>query len=154
LLLVIGLLVVSTSLAKERQSRRVADAASDQSQQVTKFLKAMLNGIGPSVARGRDTAMVREILDQTAERITTEMTNQPTVAADLSTLVGKLYDQIGDYNRAEELFRNSLAIRRKLFKTESPEVAAALADWGGELMSLHKPTEAEAPDTEALAIRR
>jgi eukaryotic-like serine/threonine-protein kinase len=95
-LLVVSLIAVSASLAKERQSRREADAASAKSQQVTKFLEEMLDGIGPSVARGRDTAMVRDILDRTAERVGREMTNQPTVEADLSGLLGKLYEQVGN----------------------------------------------------------
>jgi serine/threonine protein kinase len=154
LLLVVSLIFISASLAKERQSRRVADTASDQSQQVTMFLKEMLNGIGPSVARGRDTAMVRDILDQTAERIGKEMTNHPQVEGDLYSLVGNLYDQIGSYARAEEIERKALTIRRRQFKPESPEVAASLAELGMMLVAEHKLSEAEPVYQEALAIRR
>jgi eukaryotic-like serine/threonine-protein kinase len=57
-LLVVSLIVVSAALAKERRSRREAEAASVKSREVTKFLETMLNGVGPSVARGRDTAIV------------------------------------------------------------------------------------------------
>lgn len=147
LLLFLSLIIVSAALSRERQS-------SATSQQVTKFLKDMLNGIGPSVARGRDTALVRDILDQTAERIGEEMTNQPAVEADLDSLVGKLYDQIGNHSRAEDLERRALAIRRKQFKPGSREVAASLTDLGRQLMAEHKIAEAEAVDNEALAIRR
>src|SRR5882724_10586073 len=111
LLMVISLIVVSTSLARERRSRREAEtaeanaetsqakaetakteaeAASVKSQQATKFLKDMLNGVGPSVALGRDTTTLREILDQTAERVGKEMTNQPAVEAELRVLIGRL----------------------------------------------------------------
>src|SRR5712675_632376 len=45
LLLVVSLIVVSASLAGERGSRRKAEAASVKSQQVTKFLEDMLNGV-------------------------------------------------------------------------------------------------------------
>jgi eukaryotic-like serine/threonine-protein kinase len=147
LLLVVSLIVVSVALAKERRS-------SVKSQQVTKFLEDMLNGVGPSVARGRNTDMLREILDQTADRVGIEMTNQPAVEAELRTLIGKLYEQIGNYRRAEEMERLSLAINRKYFGAESRQAATSLNDLALEFMAQHKLTEAEAADAEALAIRR
>src|SRR5713226_7226725 len=55
-LLIVSLIVVSASLAQERQSRREA-------RQVKQFLEEMLQGVGPNVALGRDTAILREILD-------------------------------------------------------------------------------------------
>src|SRR3989442_5816418 len=73
LLLVLSLIIVSASLAKERRSRRQAETASVKSQQVTTFLEEMLNGVGPSVALGEDTKMLRRILDRTAERVGKEI---------------------------------------------------------------------------------
>ena len=175
LLIVISLIVVSTSLARERRSRREAEtaktkaetsqakaeiakteaeAASVRSQQVTKFLKNMLNGVGPSVALGRDTTMLREILDQTAERVGKEMTNQSAVEAELRALIGTLYRQIGNFDRAEEMDRAALAINRKLFGSESPEAAASLNELGLALIAKNRMPEAECADGEALAIRR
>jgi len=161
LLLVGSLIVVSASLTKERQARREADtarenaeAASVKSQKVTGFLKEMLDGIGPSVARGRDTAMIREMLDQTADRVGREISNQPAVEADVRSLIGQLYEQLGQYGRAEEMARTALAIRRKISKPGSPEVAAALAHLGMDLNAQQKYSEAEQVDAEALAIRR
>src|SRR5258706_15031941 len=86
-LLIVSLIVVSASLAKERQSRA-------KSEQVTRFLEDMLNGAGPIAAKGRDTTLLREILDQTAARIGTELSNQPAVKADVRALIGKLYEQM------------------------------------------------------------
>jgi serine/threonine protein kinase/Tfp pilus assembly protein PilF len=161
LLLVTSLIVVSASLAGERQSRLEAEvaksnaeAASVKSQQVTKFLEDMLNGVGPSVALGRDTTMLREILDQTAKRVGKEMTNQPMVEAELRTLIGQLYQEMGNYDRAEEMHREALATRRKLFGPESPQAAASLNDLGLALMAENKLPEAEQAHGEALAIRR
>ncbi|HXU78823.1 MAG TPA: serine/threonine-protein kinase [Methylomirabilota bacterium] len=154
LLLVVSLIVVSVALARERQSRREADAASVKSQQITKFLEAMLNGVGPAVARGRDTAMLREILDETAERVGREMTNQPEVEADLRSLIASLYEQIGNSPQAEEMARRALAIRQKKFGAESLEAAASLNLLGLQLMVQHKLPEAERVDSEALAIRK
>lgn len=160
-LLISGLVVVSASLARERRARREAEvaqlkaeAASSKSQQVTKFLEDMLNGVEPSVALGRDTTMLREILNRTAERVGKEMTNQPAVEAELLGLLGTLYQQIGNYDRAEEMHRSALAIRRNLFGQGSPEAAKSLNDLGLALMDNGKFPEAEEAHGQALAIRQ
>jgi len=152
-LLVVSLIVVSASLAKERESRRAAVAASAKSQQVTRFLEDMLNGAGPAAARGRDATMLLEILDQTAAHIGRELSDQPAVEAELRGLIGKLYEQIAKYGQAEEMEREALAIRRRTFGPESREAAASMNDLGLELMAQHKLPEAEKMHSEALAIR-
>jgi tetratricopeptide (TPR) repeat protein len=153
-LLVVSLIVVSAAFAKERRSRRVAEAASVKSREVTKFLEAMLNGVGPSVARGRDTAMLREILDETAERVGNAMTNQPEVEAELCNIIGSLYAEIGNAPKGEEISRRGLAIRREKFGADGLEVAESLNLLGMLLMVQHKLPEAERAHGEALAIRR
>ncbi|HTA29467.1 MAG TPA: tetratricopeptide repeat protein [Candidatus Cybelea sp.] len=154
LLLVMSLIVVSAALAKERQARREAETASAKSQQVTKFLEQMLQGVGPGVALGQDTTMLRGILDRTAEGVGKEMTNQPAVEAELRGLIGRLYEQIGRDKQAEEMDRAALAANRKLYGSTSKEAAASLNNLGLALMAGRKLSEAEAVDGEALAIRR
>jgi len=167
-LLFASLIAVSGSLAKERQARREADASLRQaeaekakaqteaikSQQVTQFLEKMLRGVGPSVARGQDTKMLRGILDRTAESVGIEMRNQPAVETELRSLLGKLYLEIGDYDQAEKMYRAALAINRKLFSPEGREVAASLNDLGVALRNEDKLPEAQSAHQEALDIRR
>lgn len=161
LLLVVGLVVVSASLAKERHSRREAEAAkakaeseAAKSQQVTRFLEDMLQGVGPSVALGRDTTMLREILDRTVQRVGVEMTNQPAVEAELSSLIGRLYLEIGNYEQSEKMHYAALAIYRRIDGSNSKEVAASLNDLGLVLERDGKLAAAESVDEEALAIRQ
>ena len=100
--LVLGV-VVSTSQAirakrAEREQSRLRQAAqanaaaarveAAKSEQVAAFLKDMLQGVQPSVALGRDTTMLREILDRTAERVGKDLTNQPAVEAELRDTLG------------------------------------------------------------------
>src|SRR5207249_3381583 len=132
-LLVVSLAVVTISLGRERQARREADNArraaeadkqkaqteADKSQQVTQFLKDMLQGVGPSVALGQDTAMLKGILDKTAERVGNDMATQPAVEAELRSLIGRLYVEIGNYDQAEKMHRAALATDRKLLGPES-----------------------------------
>jgi tetratricopeptide (TPR) repeat protein len=152
--MVASLIVVSTSLTKERRSRREAESASAKSQQVTRFLEDMLQGVEPSVALGQDTTMLRGVLDRTAERVGKEMTNQPAIEAELRGLIGRLYFEIGNYDGAEKMHRAALAFYRKQYGPKSRETAAALNDLGLALWKEGNLTEAERTHQEALGIRR
>jgi hypothetical protein len=128
--LVVGLVMASISLvrehaAREREARlRVeADANAAKSAQVARFMTDMLKGVGPSVALGRDTAMLREILDGTARRLDTELRDQPAVAADLRETLGLVYRDLGQYAAAETLLRDVVTTHRRLFGNESAELA-------------------------------
>jgi serine/threonine protein kinase len=145
-LLIVSLILVSASLAKERQSRLEA-------KQVKQFLEAMLQGVEPEVARGRDTTILREILDRAAARIDKE-TNQPAVAAELRSVIGTVYERTAQYSQAEEMQRTALAICRERFGRESPEAAAALNELGITLIASGKKLEAEQVCRAALEIRR
>jgi serine/threonine protein kinase/tetratricopeptide (TPR) repeat protein len=144
--LVVSLIVVSASLAQERQSRREA-------RQVKQFLEEMLQGVGPNVAVGRDTAILREILDQTALRVGKELINQPAVEAELRSVLAQLYYETRQFPQAEEMQRATLAIRRKRFGSESPEAATSLNDLGITLLADGKVSEAEQVSRESLDIR-
>jgi serine/threonine protein kinase len=147
LLLVVSLIVVSASLARERRSRQ-------ESQQVTKFLEDMLQGAGPSVALGEDTRMLRRILDQTAARVGREMARQPLVEAELRNIIGKLYEELGHADKGEEMVRKALEIYRKQMGSDSLEAAASLNLLGLQFMAQNKLPEAKQAYSEALAIRR
>lgn len=160
-LLIASLIVVSASLREERQARRDADtdkqralSAASKSQQVTQFLEDMLRGVEPSVALGQDTTMLRSILDRTADRVGKQMSNQPAVEAELRTLIGHLYLEIGNYDQAKKMQRAALAINRKQFGAESTPAAASLNDLGLAHARAGELAEAVAAHQEALDTRR
>jgi tetratricopeptide (TPR) repeat protein len=159
--LVIGLAVALwQSVEKTRAYHRAlaADKAAQteaaKSQQVAKFLKDMLKGVGPSVALGRDTTMLREILDKTAERVGKDLKEQPEVQAEMWHTLGNTYRELGDYLKAEEMGREALALNKKLFGNEHPEVASWLNWLGGALFMQGRRAEAEPMLREALAMQR
>src|SRR5258706_8924477 len=167
-LVMMSLIIVSASLSKERQAHGEARAALRQSeadktmaqteafrsQQITRFLEDMLQSVGPSVALGQDTKMLRGILDRTAQRVGNEMTNQPAVEAHLRSLIGQLYFEIGIYDLAEGMQCASLAIDRNHFGPDSAEAARELDNLGVTFWREGKQAQAEASQKEALAIRR
>jgi serine/threonine protein kinase len=161
LLLVVSLVLVTLSLGRERQARREAEierrksaTEAAKSRQVTQFLEDMLQGVGPAVALGQDTAMLRGILDGTADRVGKELADQPAVEAELRNLMGTLYFRVGSFARAEEMHRAARAINRKLYGPESSQVAASLTGLGLALEVQGKLSEAEGTHREALAIRQ
>ena len=152
--LLLGLATSTWLLVKERESRRQADAAAQKSRQVARFLKDMLNGVGPSVALGRDTTMLREILDKTAARVSKELAGQPEVEAELRNPIGLVYYDLGEYAKAEAMHRKTLSVRKMLLGNEHPDVAATLGNLAWALRSQGKLAEAETLAREALAMRK
>jgi eukaryotic-like serine/threonine-protein kinase len=166
--LLAALVMSSISLVRERAARereavlrieadasalkaRVAAARSDQT---ARFMKAMLESVGPSVALGRDTTMLQEIADRTAHRLETELHDQPEVAAELRETLGGVYRDLGQYAAAEPLLREAAAMSRARFGSGSAELAAALDNWGVVLRRFNKTAEAETALQEAVQIRR
>ncbi len=168
LLLVASLVIVSATLAKERQARHEADVALQQaradqakaeteatrSRQVTRFLEAMLEGVGPSVALGEDTRMLRGILDRTAAGLDRSLAGQPEVEAQLRGLIGRLYLDLGQYDAAEDMHTAELALCESQFNANGPEVATALAHLGNARWKKRDLAGAETAFRRALGIRR
>jgi tetratricopeptide (TPR) repeat protein len=123
-----------------------------RSQQVAKFLTAMLQSVGPSRARGQDTKMLSEILDHTAQRVTTDLHEQPDVEAELLGIVGGVYKELGDDEQAERMFLQALAIHRKDEDLTMADLLAQLCytQW----RQSEKRPQAEANGRHAVAIYR
>jgi TPR repeat protein len=117
-------------------------------------MKEMLQGVGPGVARGHDTKLLREILDKTAERVGKELTNQPEMEADLRATLGQVYCDLGDYTNATAMHRKALDLRRQLHGNEHPDVANSLSDLADMLRWEGRLEEAETTGRDALAMRR
>jgi len=145
--LVIGLGLSTWLFVKERGTRQRAETAEREqgrqrqqaeaegkkarseaakSQQVARFLQDMLKSVGPSVALGRDTTMLQEILDKTAERVGNDLTNQPEVEAELRTTIGLVYNELEEFSKAEGMHRKALALRKRALGHEHPAVADSL----------------------------
>src|SRR6185369_5572804 len=110
-------------------------------------------GLDPKTVETRDTAILREILDNAAARVG-QLTNEPAVEGELRSVIGSVYQKTGQYGQAEEMLRVALELCRKRFGPESLETAAALNELGLALMRNGKYSQAEQVNREALAIRR
>ena len=145
------LLVAGVVVSTWQAVRAKAEAA--RSRQIAHFLQDMLKGVGPSVAQGRDTKMLREILDQTADRIGKELKGQPVAEAELRTTIGDVYLELGEYGKAEAMHREALKLAKEVYGQQHPEVASALDNVAIVLYRQGKQAEAEALEREVLAMR-
>lgn len=148
-------LAVSTGLFfREQAARREADREAQRSKQVAHFLEDMLKGVGPGVALGRDTALLREILDKTLTRVTIDLEDQPEVQAELCNTIGEVYRALGQSGKAEQLHRSARSLLNLTREAKHRDVAVSLNDLALVLRDQGKLPEAEALQREALALRR
>lgn len=135
--LLFGLGVSTYLFLRERDARAVADAEVRKSKQVSRFLQDMLASAGVSKALGRDATMMREVLDQTAERIGRELADQPEVEAELRGAIGGAYADIDEYVKAELHLRRALELRRAQFAGhDDMRLATEIIDYAGSLEKL------------------
>jgi tetratricopeptide (TPR) repeat protein len=151
LVVAIGSPIAAYRINRERL-RTETEAA--KSEAVAQFLTEMLRGVSPSVAMGKDTSMLRDILDRTATRLGQELTNEPEVEVDLRTTLGRIYRELGDYPKSEDMLRRALALSRQRWDNQSLQVADALDDVGQTLQQEGTLLEAEQMITQALDIRK
>ena len=131
-----------------------AQAEASKSEQEAQFLADILKGAGPSVALGRDTTLLREILDQAARRISQDLTNQPEVQLELRRTLADTYHELGLYRQMAAMAREALRLSRSRPDEETPAVAKALAQLGDALMHLGQLDEAETVTRAALVMRK
>ena len=159
--LVIGLSASTWMFIKEKQARQravvaetTAQTEAKKSQQVARFLQDMLGAVGPSVALGRDTQMLREILDKTSKRVGDDLKNQPLVEAELRETLGNVYGQIGQLTNAIAMHQRALEIRKQIYGAEHRDIAKSLNELGEAFVMLGEHGQAEPLIREALTMRR
>jgi tetratricopeptide (TPR) repeat protein len=88
------------------------------------FLTEILREADPSRARGAEVP-VREVLERAAERLATELADEPMVRAQLLESVGEIYDGLGAYDRAAELFATGVDVYREAAGPQDPRTLRA-----------------------------
>jgi serine/threonine protein kinase len=160
--LAVGVLVSWSETMRARRAeqeqtrlRQQAETEAAKSQQVAQFLEDMFQGADPWVASGRDTTVLREILDKAAGRLNSDLTNQPEVELELRNAIGQVYLDLGDARKAEAVLRDVPAMARKLWGNDDLRLTPSLQNRAATFLGPNgKPEEAETLQREVLAIRR
>jgi len=113
-----------------RLERDRARLEAEKASEVSTFLQDLFTLSDPSEARGEQVT-VREILDDGAARVQSELSNQPVVQASMLQVIGRVYHHLGLYDKARPLLEQALAIRRAQYGPAHPDVATTLDELAG-----------------------
>ncbi len=126
---------MSVLYGRARLAERQAATEAETAKQASAFLADLFTVSDPfadpgSLQRLGETVTAREMLDKGAERITTELAEQPAVQAKLMGTIGNVYRNLGLHDRAAPLLEEALELRRRVYGTEHVEVADSLKALG------------------------
>ena len=135
-----------------RQARR-AEGEARKAEAVKDFLKSLFAASDPSEAQGEERT-ARQLLDDGARRIETDLREQPEVQSEVARLIAATYQQLGEYDRALLLLRADLERRRRLDGPRSAAAAESLTQLADVFYDQGRYAEAGPLYEEALAIQR
>jgi len=137
----------------ETQQRKAAEAERDKATKIAEFMSETLKGAGPSVARGRDIKMLKEMMDSAAARIEKgDLKTAPEAELRLRGTIGDTYRELARYPEAARMLEPSIAMARLQHPGDHPDTASALTSLAGLLMDRGDLKRAEAPLREALGM--
>jgi serine/threonine-protein kinase len=132
---------------------RVASREAAKATEVSRFL-ASLFAVADPARTNAASITARELLDRGASRIESDLAGQPEVQAQMMHLLGRIYRELGVFDRAQQLLERSLDLRRSQFGSDDEEVAATSSELARLWLDMGKPDAAERLQRDTLALRR
>jgi serine/threonine-protein kinase len=121
--------------------------------QVSEFVTEVFKLADPTFSKGENIT-ARELLDQGALRMETELADQPEVRAQVMQTMGEVYMNLSLYDRADSLLVRALGLRRQMLGDAHPDVASNLIALGTLAHMQSQLPKADSLLSEALAMRR
>ena len=146
----------ATLAAEQRDTARLETAKAER---INKFMQDMLSSADARWyssgrgGKGADTKVV-DVLNQSAQRLETDLNDQPEVKAELHRTIGTTYLALGRIDLAVRQFQASLKIYRALYGEKHLKVAAALYYLAASLSATGDNASAEPLYREALEMQR
>jgi non-specific serine/threonine protein kinase/serine/threonine-protein kinase len=153
LLLVAFGVTMAVQAQRIAQERDRANREAETARQVSTFMVGMFETTNPFQGRGKNVP-VGEVLDRGAQRIATELRDQPEVRATLMDTMGRVYYDLGVYDQAARLVQDALTYRERTSGRDSLPVASSLNTLGAIKTEQGDYTAAEEMLQESLEIRR
>jgi serine/threonine-protein kinase len=141
---------------QERSAQDERDRANDEAEaarQTVEFLARLLSLPDPGESLGA-AITARDVLDEGARRIRSELAEQPAVQARLMHAMGSVYSNLGELDVARDLAESSHGILSRLHPGGHRDVAAGLILRAGVEFMSGNYREAEALSRAALAMQR
>ncbi len=138
----------AAQIARERDRVRME---AGKSREVRDFLVGLFQGNDPDESRGAEIT-ARQLLERGAERIDSELENQPEVRAEMLSTLGDIYRQLGQYDRGRDLQERALATLRARPGADPLQLSETLLRMGRVLRKEGRFADAETVVREADAI--
>ena len=132
---------------------RVASREAAKAREISRFLSSLFEVADPALTNGADVTAL-DLLDRGAKRIETELAGQPDVQADMMLLVGRIYRDLGVYDRAQPLLERAVALRSSGEGRNTDAAAEGMAELARLWQDKGRPEEAERLQRDVLALRR
>ena len=122
---------VNASLQGRRlaEERNLARAEQQRAEEAVVFLEQIFMSQDPR-AEGRRSVGAKKLLDDQRTRVETDLADRPELQARLCLTLGSVYQHLGHYQDAHDLFERSLSLRRQVLGQHHPEVGVALGRLG------------------------
>jgi tetratricopeptide (TPR) repeat protein/tRNA A-37 threonylcarbamoyl transferase component Bud32 len=136
--------------AAEAELREEAQRETQKARQVQAFLQQMLASLELGELPGYDPTFLRIVFDDAARRLETDLADQPAVAAEIRTTIGRAYLRLSLFEEGAAHLERALAYNREHGRDVAlAEGLAAMSDYRSHQA---RPREAEALQREALTI--
>ena len=154
LVALVAIAVVSITMSlRIARSRQALVAEAEKSRETAAFLNKMIGDVWPSMAQGKETELLKEILQETAKRLT-ELKGHPDVEVDLRLTLARAYQGLGLFKEQEAMSEEAVRVARVRWGDRHESVAAGLMSLGYALHVQDRPNEALTACDEALEIQK
>ena len=138
-------IAVTVGAVRERVLRGRAEVEARKATEVEQFLISVFDVADPYAYAERDRGAIsaRDLLDRGAGRIDSTLLDQPEVQAELRTVLGRVYTNLGLLDKATPLLARALEQRRALYGEQDTTVATTMELLGAALAQQDKYDEAE-----------
>jgi tetratricopeptide (TPR) repeat protein len=154
LVALIAITVVSITMSlRIAASKEALVVEAEKSRQTAAFLNEMIGDVWPAMAQGRETQMLKEILQETAKRLT-ELKGHPDVEVHLRLTLGRAYQGLGLPKDQEAMSREAVRVAKSHWGDRHETVAEGLMSLGYAVFVQGRHQEALSLYDEALAIQK
>ena len=144
----------ATERARAEQAAADALAERDKAASFAQFMEDTLKGVTPWVARGRDSQLLKELMDDATRRIDAgELQTVPAAEIRLRKTIGRVYVDIADLSSADSILAPAVTLAGDNYGTDSAEYADALEVHSFCLLSMGRFAEALSGFEASYAIR-
>jgi tetratricopeptide (TPR) repeat protein len=133
--------------------RRQAEKAEHRAALSTRILENALTSIDPAEARGKDTELLRSVLETAEMDIATDLRDEPEAQAHIQDIIGRAYFLVAEYDEALPHTQQALETRIGLLGEKHADVAVSHHHLAELLKEMGKYDEAQRHYKDAIDIR-